>query len=243
MREREISLIDMIFDILLHWRVIVIAMLIGAIALGGFGYVSSHRAYNAQVAEVEAAKKQVEEEMAELKDAIAKEDTNEDSDDEEMPALDKITKKWLEKKLKETQIQNIHSVLLYEQAYEDALAHMKEDVWMQVKSNQIFKTELTFKVSAATSERTNNIERVYEDAVVSGELMERLARVLKSTTAAVGDVYSFVRGTGSLAEGGDTFRVSVSHYEEAICEKLAQEVKNFVEEKSAGFQERNDHSD
>ncbi len=204
MREREISLVDMIFDILLRWRVIVIAMLIGAIVLGGFGYVSSYRAYNAQVAEVEAAKKQVEEEMVELK---------------------------------ETQVHNIHSVLLYEKAYEDALAHMKEDVWMQAKSAQVFKTELTFKVSAATSERTNNIERVYEDAVVSGELKERLARVLKSTTAAVGDVYSFVRGTGSLAEGGDTFRVSVSHYEEAICEKLAQEVKDFVEEKSTAFQE------
>lgn len=237
MREREISLVDMIFDILLHWRVIVSAMLIGAIVLGGFGYVSSYRAYDAQVAEVEAAKKQVEEEMAELKDAIAKEDTDGDSDDEEMPALDKITRRWLEKKLKETQIQNIHSVLLYEQAYEDALAHMKEDVWMQAKSDRIFKTELTFKLSAATSERTNNIERVYEDAVVSGELKERLAKVLKSTTAAVGDVYSFARGTGSLAEGGDTFRVSVSHYDEAICEKLAQEVKNFVEEKSAAFQE------
>lgn len=236
MREREISLIDMIFDILLRWRVIVIAMLIGAIVLGGFGYVSSYRAYNAQIAEVEAAKEQVEEEMAELENTIAKEEEGVDSEDE-MPDLNKITKKWLEKKLKETQIQNIHSVLLYEQAYEDALAHMKEDVWMQAKSDQIFKTELTFKVSAATSERTNNIERVYEDAVVSGELKERLARVLKSTTAAVGDVYSFVRGTGSLAEGGDTFRVSVSHYDEAICEKLAQEVKNFIEEKSAGFQE------
>ena len=235
MREREISLVDMIFDILLRWRVIVVAMLIGAIVLGGFGYVSSYRAYNAQVAEVEAAKKQVEEEMAELENTISKEDA-ENSEDEEIPALDKITKKWLEKKLKETQIQNIHSVLLYEQAYEDALAHMKEDVWMQAKSDRIFKTELTFKVSAANLERTNNIERVYEDAVVSGELKERLAGVLKSSTAAVGDVYSFARGTGSLAEGGDTFRVSVSHYDEAICEKLAQAVKDFVEEKHTAFQ-------
>ena len=67
MREREISLVDMIFDILLHWRVIVSAMLIGAIVLGGFGYVSSYRAYNAQIAEIEAAKNQVAEESTELK--------------------------------------------------------------------------------------------------------------------------------------------------------------------------------
>jgi len=236
-KEREISLIDLIFYILLRWRAIVAAMLIGAVVLAGFGFVRSNQSYEAQVQQVEEAKKELEEEMAELEKELAKEEADkEGSDKEEMPDPDKITKKWLEKELKETQIQNIHSVLLYEQQYEDALARLKDNVWMQADSNLIYKAELTFKVTAATVERTNNIERVYEDAVVSGELKEKLADALKSSTAAVGDIYSFARGTGSLAEGGDTFRVSVSHYDEAVCEKLAKIIKEFVDEKCVALQ-------
>ena len=40
-REREISLIDLFAEILLHWRGILISALLGAVLLGGFGYVRS----------------------------------------------------------------------------------------------------------------------------------------------------------------------------------------------------------
>ena len=45
MKEREISLIDLIFYILLRWRAIVAAMLIGAVVLAGFGFVRSNQSY------------------------------------------------------------------------------------------------------------------------------------------------------------------------------------------------------
>lgn len=230
MRAREISLIDLIFYILLRWRSIVAAMLIGAVLLAGFGFVRSNQTYANQVAQVEEAKKQIEKEMAELEEA-----NKEDIDEEEMLSPDKITKKWLEQKLEENQIRNIYSVLLYEQAYEDAMARMQENVWMKADSDLIYKAELTFQVSAGSMDKAANLERVYEDAVVSGELRERLAEVLKSSTAAVGDVFNLARGTDSLAEGGDSFRVSISHYDESIGSKLTQIVKDFVAEKAESF--------
>ena len=236
MREREISLVDLIFYILLKWRSIVAAMLIGAVVLAGFGFVRSNQTYANQVAQVEEAKKQIEKEMAELEEALAKEEADkEDAEEEEMPELDKVTRKWLEQKLTDNQIRNVQSVLLYEQVYEDAVARMKEDIRMQADSDLIYRTELTFQVSAGAVDRAANLERVYEDAIVSGELRERLAGVLKSSTAVVGDVFNLARGTGSLAEGGDSFRVAVSHYDEKVSAKLAQAVKDFVAEKAEAF--------
>ena len=41
MNEREISIVDLMVDILLHWRAFIIWMLIGAVALGAFSYVRS----------------------------------------------------------------------------------------------------------------------------------------------------------------------------------------------------------
>lgn len=41
MKEREISLVDLIADILLHWRTILIVMVIGGVLIGGLSYVRS----------------------------------------------------------------------------------------------------------------------------------------------------------------------------------------------------------
>ena len=53
MQAREIDLLDMIGDILSHWRGLVVALLTGAILMGGFSYMKSYRAaQNAQQQEV-----------------------------------------------------------------------------------------------------------------------------------------------------------------------------------------------
>lgn len=49
MRGREISLIDLLVEILLHWRSIIAVMVIGGILLGGAGYVRSARAVENQL--------------------------------------------------------------------------------------------------------------------------------------------------------------------------------------------------
>ena len=46
MEEREIDLLDMITDILSHWRGLLAALIVGAVLMGGFSYVKSYQ--NAQ---------------------------------------------------------------------------------------------------------------------------------------------------------------------------------------------------
>ena len=43
MKEREIDLLDMIADILSHWRGLLIAIVLGAVLLGAFSYTRSYR--------------------------------------------------------------------------------------------------------------------------------------------------------------------------------------------------------
>ena len=43
MEEREIALLDMIADILSHWKGLLVAVIIGAVLMGGFSYVKSYR--------------------------------------------------------------------------------------------------------------------------------------------------------------------------------------------------------
>ena len=48
MEERQVSLWDLMVEILSHWRVLLIAMLIGGISFGGFSYVRSIQNVNTQ---------------------------------------------------------------------------------------------------------------------------------------------------------------------------------------------------
>lgn len=48
MKEKEINLIDLIVEVLLKWRIIVVWMLVGGILMGCFSYISSHQAAKTQ---------------------------------------------------------------------------------------------------------------------------------------------------------------------------------------------------
>ncbi|MBQ3037072.1 MAG: hypothetical protein IJD31_09115 [Lachnospiraceae bacterium] len=48
MKEREINLIDLLFEILLKWRMIFVFMLIGGILLGGYSYMNSAKTIKVQ---------------------------------------------------------------------------------------------------------------------------------------------------------------------------------------------------
>ena len=61
MKEREISLIDLIADFLAHWRKILLLVLIGAVLGGVFGYISNVNTNKEQVANLEEAKDTLEE--------------------------------------------------------------------------------------------------------------------------------------------------------------------------------------
>ncbi len=53
MKEREISLIDLLVDILLHWRMFFVWMLIGAVLLGAFSFNRSRDTINSQKVQAE----------------------------------------------------------------------------------------------------------------------------------------------------------------------------------------------
>ena len=66
MKEREISLIDLFVELLLKWRVFVILMIVGAVALGAFGYTRSVNNAEAQKTAIAATEQELAEKQLEL---------------------------------------------------------------------------------------------------------------------------------------------------------------------------------
>lgn len=210
MKEREISFMDLVMEILLHWRAMAVWMLAGAAILGAFSYVRSYRALQA----AGAADGGGQSGAGRLEYQAALEDS-----------------------LTDGQIRSVNSVLAYEEMYEDKLAYRENSLLMQIDPNHVQKVDLTFYVSSDSRKKASDIERVYEDIVLSGELREYVYVKVRSgkRTENMNEAISLIRGAGSLPEGSNTFRVRVSHFDEDVCQGIAQAIVDFLEQKHDGL--------
>lgn len=143
-KEREIGLIDLTVEILLHWRAAIIIMLIGGVLFAGLSYVRSLRA-------VQIQQTQLSETEEELMDIEA-----------------------LKEEMTEEQLNNINAALAYEKMYEGKLTYLDTSIVMKSDPFNAPKAELTFLIRTDDMERTYNIEKVYEDLLTGIGLYEYL---------------------------------------------------------------------
>lgn len=284
MKEREISLVDLLVEILLRWRVIVVFMLVGGILLGTFSLVRSVRSSRALSAQADELKAELDDQgllgMEFNADALNvaidewiagnKVDfegafiEDEDEEEKEMDELlyegihdwlcgedvellklfrewaddDKISLEdaawdWINEQLTDSQKNNMDYVLYYEELARIRREYREKSVYMQIDPNNTVRGDITFQVRAANSDRTANIERVYEDLINGAEIQERLAKKSNLPVTAVSDIYALARSSAGLLNGGDTFRIYILHYDEKRCNDLLDVVVDFVNEQHA----------
>lgn len=217
MKEREISLADLVIEILLHWRGIILLMVIGGVLLGAFSYVRSSQNAKAQEAEWEARLNQ-----ANVNEAV---------------------KQSLAEMLPQEQLNYVNYVLYLEEASRATSDYAEDSVLMQIDSSNVQKVDVIFLVTSDDLEKTYEIEKVYEEMADSAELRGELAEKSGLSAYAVDEVYLLgneVKNSGksdvdafraSKLNGSDTFRISFIHYEEEMCQTLAQTVIDYLEEK------------
>lgn len=204
MNEREISLVDLLAEILLHWRGIIIAMIVGGALLGAFSYARSARSAQEEAARLDEMQNKeinVEEELAKA-----------------------------EKELTEIQRNNIEYALYYEDLYRKKQEYAKKSILMQMDPDKVYRMDMTFLVTSEDLEKSYNMEKVYEDLINSPELQEKLAEKCDVTASLAAEIYSFGRNSSGTMKGSDTFRVTVMHYDEETCKELAEMIIDFVEQ-------------
>lgn len=219
MQEREISLLDLMVEILLRWRVLVVCMLIGGILMGGFSFVRSYQTAEAQKAQIAEMEKKLQEKKEQLESDQHEEDTKGNL----------ATKEYLQEQLTEVQKNNINTVLDYESFIEELEAYCDSSILMQLDPLNISQARLTFLVTAHDEERSHSIERIYEDMISAG-LFQWIAdnSAEDISPAALGELIAISRSSRELIAGGDSFSVTVVHATEEQCKELAQAVVAYI---------------
>ena len=241
MREKEINLVDFMIEILMHWRGMILMMLLGAMLLGSFSYVSylpRHQPQDEKTEETDTST-DLEEELT-LTDTIKKYLTSSSEDLEaairiwfgkDLPDLNAAVKEQLQKELTEEQLTKIDYVLYYEALYNDKKSFQDESVMQQLDIDSIQRCELIFGVTADDLERAYNLEKVYEDFIKSSELISMMSQKSGISVSALGEIFWLSRSSSELLSGTDTFKVSILHDDENICQGLADMVIEYIEDK------------
>ncbi len=130
MRVREINMVDLFVEVLLHWRAIVFAMLIGALLLGGFSYWKLLQNIQRQNAIIEEQKNIL--------------DMTEDEKAEQWEAGQLA----LEEQLDEGQLYNVKNALLCRKLFDEKIAYQQDSLLQQMDPFHVQRAELLFVVRA-----------------------------------------------------------------------------------------------
>lgn len=220
MKQKEIRLKDLLIEVLLRWRVLLVWMIVGAIVLGAYGYANAVKAENEAVAKNEEIKAKIEQQRQEI-------EKNEDA----YANKGNMTLEYLTSKLDATQQGNVNNVLAYESYIKARKEYMGKSIIMQMEATAIPQVELTFSVLSDDMDKNCRIERIYEDLIAGGlyRYIEERNKDISSEQAA--EIVTITRSTAGLINGGDSFEVRVRGLTEEQSKTLAQNVIDYINSK------------
>lgn len=223
MEEREINLWDLMIDILAHYRVLIIWMLIGAVALGLYGYKKNYTDnYNAAVeareAAREAANTEKEEAEAALEAALA-----------------------AEQPLTETDIANVEYLLKYSDSLEYRKHFYDTALIYTINPQEVYRRTIAYAFTADSSNDASlcsSIGAAYRELSDQG-FREYLAAKYpkKYSSLQMADMMSISVKIGSFTEDisqAGTITISVYADSKVMCNEIEKAANEYFTNELAG---------
>lgn len=215
MQTREIDLLDMIADVLSHWRGLIVALVLGAVLLGGFSYTRSFRTI--QIAQQQEPVVQdeatVQAQLSRLKQSL----------DDKSRAM-------------------VLTVVDDEKEYDLKKTYSENSIYMQLNPLQTVQTELIYQVQTADGSMDGQLGALYTSLLNNVGLYDWVAQQTEIEAGYVGELI-FAETVSSLtiqsktekwqqamSIGTNCVKVSILQSDTEACQKLAEAVKTYISE-------------
>lgn len=212
MEEREINLFDLIADILAHWRSVLIAMIVGAVLLGAFGYVKSYKEFqNTQNEQVTVSTTQ-----------------------DETTREEKI--KQMKESLGDDLLAGVDSVIVWENKYDLKEIYYKNSLYMQLDPLHVVQKELVYQIRVEDNSAGSKFGIVYGNVIKNVGLYDWIEQQTGMDAAYVGELISadvksgmtIADGTQVLLSDSNCVKIVIMQKDEESCENLADAVKEYL---------------
>ena len=209
MQEREIDLLDMIADVLSHWRGLIVALVLGAVLLGGFSYMKSLRTVqNVQQQETVVP--------------------------DEATVQNRLTQ--LEQSLDEKSRATVLTVVDDEKEYDLKKTYSENSIYMQLNPLQTVQTELIYQVQTADDNLEGQLGALYTSLLNNVGLYNWVAQQTGIEAGCVGElilaetVSSLTISSKEMTLGTNCVKVSILQSDAEACQKLTEAIKTYISE-------------
>ena len=221
MKEREIDLLDMIADILSHWRGLLIAIVLGAVLLGAFSYTRSYR--NMQDMQSQGAENTSEDEMA-IEEKLAQ--LSENLDDSQLAAVLTTVDDTKEYALKKQYVQ--------------------DSIYMQLDPMNVAQEELIYNIQGKDESGSKRLGTIYRSILNSVGLYDWIEQQTGLEAAYVGELVSvsvdsgltLTNGEPLTIGGSDSLKIIIRGVDAESCGKIAEAVKTYIEQQQENLNTR-----
>lgn len=209
MQTREIDLLDMIADVLSHWRGLIVALVLGAVLLGGFSYMKSLRT----VQNVQQPETVVQEETT---------------------VEEQLTQ--LEQSLDDKSLATVLAVVDDEKEYDLKKTYSENSIYMQLNPLQTAQTELIYQVQTADGSMDGQLGALYTSLLNNVGLYDWVAQQTGIEARYAGElisaetVSSLTIQSKEMTLGTNCVKVSILQSDTEACQKLAEAVKAYISE-------------
>lgn len=228
MEEREIDLIDLIADILSHWRGMLICMLAGAVLLGAFSYVRSYRNVKAAIEaekEKESDEDALQNERLPLKNLLY---------DEKISSKERLRE--LEELLTDSEKVAVCILIDDEQEQETYRQYVEKSVLMNMDPYNIPRMDLLFNIQVEDMGQSYMLRTVYEELINGVGMIQYVEKQTGISGASADELITaqgrsnvtILNGAQDTDFGNDYLRVTIYHNDEAECRKMAKCVKDYI---------------
>lgn len=215
MQEREINLLDMIADVLSHWRGLIVALILGAVLMGGFSYMRSLRTVQ----------------NPQQQEAVVEDEASVQKQLEQM-----------EKSLDDKSRATVLTIVDDEKEYDLKKTYSENSIYMHLNPLQTVRTELIYQVQVADENMDGQLGALYTSLLNNVGLYDWVAQQTGIEADYVGELISaetvssltIQSKTEKLQQevslGTNYVRVSILQSDAEACQKLAEAVKTYISE-------------
>lgn len=209
MQTREIDLLDMITDILSHWRGLIVALVLGAVLLGGVGYMRSF-----QTAQSAQQQESVVQDEATVQAQLSR----------------------LEQSLDDKSRAMVLTAVDDEKEYDLKKTYSENSIYMQLNPLQTIQTELIYQVQTADGLMDGQLGALYTSLLNNVGLYDWVAQQTGIDAGYVGElisaetVSSLTIPNKEMSLGTNCVKVSILQSDAEACQKLAEAVKTYISE-------------
>ena len=213
MKEREIDLLDLIADILSHWRGLLMALVLGAILMAVFSYASSYKS-------TQSVQQQEE------KDVVVDEVTIEEQ------------RAQLSEKLNDSQLTAVLTTVDDERECLLKNEYIQKSFYMQLDPLHVAQEELIYNIQGKDENGAQRLGTIYR-GIISGvglyDWVEQqtgmeAAYVRELIFVSVDSSLTLSNGDPVTIGGSDSLKIVISGKDAETCEKIAEAVKTYVEQ-------------